>query len=178
MTDVPLDVPIVTPKAEPETVQQPVPVPARKPFKPKHAWLTESANELLEKRIVEEETKPLQIEPLTRHKLSRTIISRFYGEDLARRKTVNDESLNDFDERYCIKQRIKRDWQKISPIVPSAPEDYWNFSILTGSYHLDTSMQDRLSFPKNAPPNNLHPKLQDLFRAQEETRWKVMTLHV
>jgi len=39
-------------------------------------------------------------------------------------------------------------------------------------------MQDRLTFPKNAPPSNLHPKLKDLFKSQEETRWKMQQIHL
>ena len=48
---------------------------------------------------------------------------------------------------------------------------------MTGNYHLDTSIQDRLSFPKHAPPSNLHPKLKDLFKIQEDTRWRTNQLH-
>ena len=169
--------PTVMPKTEPEVVPEVVPVVPKKPFKPKHAWLTEAADAAVAKRIEEVQQQPLHIEPLATVKLSHAILNRFTPERVSQRKTVHDESLNDYDERYCIKERIKRDWHKIRPIVPSAPDDYWNFSMLTGNYHLDTSMQDRLSFPKHAPPSNLHPKLKDLFKHQEETRWKMQQLH-
>ena len=62
------------------------------------------------------------------------------------RKKLHETGLNDYDERYHIKQRLKREWSKLSPIVPAAPEKYWNFSIFTGDYHLSTSLQDRNVF--------------------------------
>ena len=42
---------------------------------------------------------------------------------------------------------------------------------------MDTSIQDRLSFAKIGAPSDLHPKLQDLFRAQEDARWKMRQHH-
>ena len=80
-------------------------------------------------------------------------------------------------ECKLFQQRIKNDWKKISPVIPAAPEGYQNFSLFTGNYHLDTSIQDRLSFAKIGAPSDLHPKLQDLFRAQEDARWKMRQHH-
>jgi len=102
-------------KCEPviKPVKPPVEKPAQKPpkapkkaFKPKHAWLTESADSFLTERIEAEKKRDLRIEPLAHRKLSRAILNRY--EPVTKRKTVDDESLNDYDERYCIKQRIKR----------------------------------------------------------------------
>ena len=68
--DLPSSQPVVT---SPEPVAEVV-APTPKPFKLKRAWLTEAANDLLLKRIHEEETKPLTIEPLAHRKISRKIL--------------------------------------------------------------------------------------------------------
>ena len=153
------------------------PVVTKKPFKPKRAWLTEAAQEHLEVRLDREKKTKLEIEPLTKTKLSDHMRHICKMKNLHKRKTLQSENLNDFDERYHIKQRLKAQWKSLSPIVPVAPENYWSFSVFTGDYHLSTSLQDRLSFPKTTPPNDLHPKLKSLFINQEECRWQLIQRH-
>ena len=75
----------------------------KKPFKPKHAWLTEAADQALKEKIEAEKRKPIEIEPLAKMKLSSLIRSKFTAEEAMQRKNVHDERLNDYDERNCIK---------------------------------------------------------------------------
>ena len=77
----------------------------KKPFKPKHAWLTEAADDFLRKKIEEENKKPIEIEPLAKMKLSSLIRKKFTAEEAIDRKNVYDQRLNDYDERNCIKVR-------------------------------------------------------------------------
>jgi len=88
---------------------------------------------------------------------------------------VEDQSnqLNDLDERNCINVRIQKNWAKIQPVIPDAPHNVENFKILSGEYHLGTSVQDRAQFKKLAPPPELPPKMQALFKSQENTRWEM-----
>ena len=138
----------------------------KRPFKPKRAWLTEAAQAKLEERLELEQTRDLKIEPHTKAKLAEPLQEICKMKDLLPRKPLRDENLNDYDERYHIKMRMKKQWSDLNPLLPSAPKNYWNFSIFTGDYHLSTSLQDRLSFPVKAPPIGLHPKLQSLFVTQ------------
>ena len=143
----------------------------KSPFKPKRAWLTESAQAALDQRLNAEENNNLRIEPLTKTQLSDALkeICKIDGLEHAR-KELHESGLNDYDERFHIKQRLKGEWSKLKPIVPAAPDEYWNFSIFTGDYHLSTSLQDRLSFPKHAPSADLHVKLKSLFVGQVNTQ--------
>ena len=149
----------------------------KKAFKPKRAWLTEAAQEALDIRLENESKSALEIEPLTNTKLSDHMNQIRKMKNLHQRKNLQAENLNDYDERYHIKKRLREEWIALNPIVPAAPVNYWSFSVFTGDYHLSTSLQDRLSFPKSAAPNDLHPKLKSLFVTQEDQRWQLLQRH-
>ncbi|CAG5099246.1 Oidioi.mRNA.OKI2018_I69.XSR.g16377.t2.cds [Oikopleura dioica] len=140
------------------------------PFKPKFKWLTEKGHNQLQKRI-EAQPKTLKVVTFNHLRLAESHNEQYAGNTT--RKTVHDEQLNDFDERNCINERIQQNWRKIRPVIPDAPHDIENFKLLTGEYHLETSVQDRAAFPKLAPPPELPEKLQLLFKNQENERWKL-----
>ncbi|CBY40296.1 unnamed protein product, partial [Oikopleura dioica] len=142
-------------------------------FKPKFKWLTERGHDELDKQIVTRLSEKLKITTFKHQKLADSSIEQ-WSKDTPRR-SVEDQSnqLNDLDERNCINVRIQKNWSNIQPVIPDAPHNVENFKILSGEYHLGTSVQDRAQFKKLAPPPELPPKMQALFKSQENTRWEM-----
>lgn len=58
-----------------------------------------------------------------------------------------------------------------------APQYYWEYMTLTGSYLLNGSRDSRLSVPVLAPPPSLCQPMVELFKAHEEKRVRLRVQH-
>jgi len=78
--------------------------------------------------------------------------------------------LNPYTDRMEIEQVVNEKRMRISPTYCRAPDNYWKYLTLTGSYHIHGVKASDLSFDVLLPPLGLAPQMQDLYKMHENER--------
>merc|ERR1711935_527249 len=94
--------------------------------------------------------------------------------------TASNEPLNDIEKYLNIRKQVEQRRKNLFPVQPKPPNDFKNYLMNRKTYLLRGNAPERLqSIPMIQPPPSLSDgPLRDLFKQQEEERYKLRQKHV
>ena len=93
--------------------------------------------------------------------------------------TQSNEPLNDIEKYLNIRKQVEQRRKNLFPVQPKPPNDFKNYLMNRKTYLLRGNAPERLqSIPMIQPPHSLDGPLRDLFKQQEEERYKLRLKHV
>lgn len=88
-----------------------------------------------------------------------------------------NEPLNDIEKYLNIRKQVEQRRKNLFPVQPKPPQGFKDYLMNRKTYLLQDNHHLR-SVPKLQPPHSLEGPLKDLFREQEEERYKLRLKHV
>ncbi|TRY61266.1 hypothetical protein TCAL_07455 [Tigriopus californicus] len=90
-----------------------------------------------------------------------------------------NEPLNDIEKYLNIRKAIEQRRKNCFPVQPKPPQGYEDYLMNRKTYLLQGNANARLaSMPKLKPPPSLKGELAELFKKQEEERYKLRCQHI
>lgn len=99
------------------------------------------------------------------------------GKSSANVNAVNNEPLNDIEKYLNIRKQVEQRRKNLFPVQPKPPEGFKDYLMNRKTYLLQGNAHVR-SIPKIQPPHSLDGPLRELFKQQEEERYKLRIKHV
>lgn len=91
----------------------------------------------------------------------------------------SNEPLNDIEKYLNIRKAIEQRRKNCFPVQPKPPQGYEDYLMNRKTYLLQGNANARLaSMPKLKPPPSLKGELAELFKKQEEERYKLRCQHI
>jgi hypothetical protein len=92
---------------------------------------------------------------------------------------ANNEPLNDIEKYLNIRKQVEQRRKNLFPVQPKPPQGFKDYLMNRKTYLLQENAHERLrSIPMIQPPPSLDGPLRDLFKTQEEERYKLRMKHV
>lgn len=93
--------------------------------------------------------------------------------------TTNNEPLNDIEKYLNIRKQVEQRRKNLFPVQPKPPQGFKDYLMNRKTYLLQGNAHERLrSIPMIQPPHSLDGPLRELFKQQEEERYKLRLKHV
>jgi len=92
--------------------------------------------------------------------------------------TATNEPLNDIEKYLNIRKQVEQRRKNLFPVQPKPPNDFKNYLMNRKTYLLRGNADRLQSIPMIQPPHSLDGPLRDLFKQQEEERYKLRLKHV
>ena len=90
-----------------------------------------------------------------------------------------NEPLNDIEKYLNIRKQVEQRRKNLFPVQPKPPQGFKDYLMNRKTYLLQGNAHERLrSIPMIQPPHSLDGPLRDLFKQQEEERYKLRLKHV
>ena len=87
---------------------------------------------------------------------------------------VTNEPLNDIEKYLNIRKQVEQRRKNLFPVQPKPPQGFKDYLMNRKTYLLQGNAHERLrSIPMIQPPHSLDGPLRDLFKQQEEERYKL-----
>lgn len=93
---------------------------------------------------------------------------------------ITNEPLNDIEKYLNIRKQVEQRRKNLFPVkIAKPPEGFKDYLMIRKTYLLQGNAHERLrSIPMIQPPHSLEGPLRDLFKQQEEERYKLRLKHV
>ena len=89
------------------------------------------------------------------------------------------EPLNDIEKYLNIRKQVEQRRKNLFPVQPKPPQGFKDYLMNRKTYLLQGNARERLSsIPMIQPPTKLDGPLRELFKVQEEARYKLRMKHV
>lgn len=93
--------------------------------------------------------------------------------------STSGEPLNDIEKYLNIRKQVEQRRKNLFPVQPKPPQGFKDYLMNRKTYLLQGNAHERLrSIPMIQPPHSLDGPLRELFKQQEEERYKLRLKHV